>query len=55
VKLLTYLPAVGLVGLALYHLFNQHDPTAALQDLFGAGAIIGIGGAVHATNGTVNG
>lgn len=42
-KVATYLPAVGLGGLALYHAINQQDFAAAYQDLVNAAAIVGIG------------
>jgi hypothetical protein len=48
-QVLTYLPAVGLVGLAVYQAVNQQDLTAASQSILQALAVFGIGGAVHST------
>lgn len=52
VKLLSYSPAVGLVGLAAYHALTNHDLTAAGQDLAQAFAALGLGAAVHLTQAT---
>jgi hypothetical protein len=49
-KLFTFAPAAGLVGLALYHAVNEHDLSAAVKSLGEAAAIVGIGGTVHATH-----
>jgi hypothetical protein len=53
-KILTFAPAAGLLGFALYQAVNQHDPSGAVQSFLAALSIFGIGGAVHATNATVN-
>ena len=36
------LSALGLVGLALYQTFNQHDYNAAMQSVMAALAIVGL-------------
>ena len=53
-QFLTYAPAAGLFGLALYQAVNQRDLTSASQSVLQALAVFGIGTAVHATNATVN-
>ncbi|WP_422924463.1 hypothetical protein [Singulisphaera sp. PoT] len=42
-KAATYLPAVGLLGLAAYQAINQHNFTEAWQSVMGAAAVVGIG------------
>jgi len=52
-QIATYFPAVGLVGLAVYHL-SVGDYSSAGQDVLGALAVFGIGSTVHAVNNTIN-
>jgi hypothetical protein len=46
-KLLTFAPAAGYLGHALYSLTVTHDIASVGSDLAAAAAIVGIGGAVH--------
>jgi hypothetical protein len=53
-KALTYLPGVGLVGLALYQAINQRDLHAAGSSLVGAAGVFGFGGLLSSLHAKVN-
>lgn len=48
VRFLTYSPAIGLLGLAVYQVCYSHDVTAAFHTLGQAAALFGIGTGAHA-------
>lgn len=48
-QLLTYLPALGLLGKAAYSALTLHDLATAGQDVANAAAVVGIGLGVHKT------